>query len=91
VQQVHTDAESIQVSALQVASGNQDLSVRTEQSASNLQQAAFSMEQLTGNVRQGAKSAAQAEPLAGAACSAAERCGEVVTQVANTMQDIRVC
>jgi methyl-accepting chemotaxis protein len=88
VQQVHTSAESIQVTASQVASGNQDLSSRTEQTASNLQQAASSMEQLTGNVRQSAESAAQADQLAGTACSAAERGGEVVTQVVNTMQEI---
>ena len=88
VQQVHTSAESIQVAASQVATGNQDLSSRTEQTASNLQQAASSMEQLTGNVRQSAESATQADQLAGSACQAAERGGEVVTQVVNTMQDI---
>ncbi|MFO1217085.1 MAG: methyl-accepting chemotaxis protein [Burkholderiaceae bacterium] len=88
VTQVHASAESIQVAAAQVASGNQDLSARTEQTASNLQQAAGSMEQITGTVRQSAETATQADRLAGTASAAAERGGEVVTQVVTTMQEI---
>jgi methyl-accepting chemotaxis protein len=88
VAQVHTSAESIQVAAAQVASGNQDLSGRTEQTASRLQQAASAMEELTGTVRQSAESATQANELAGQTSTAAERGGEVVTQVVRTMEDI---
>jgi methyl-accepting chemotaxis protein len=88
VAQVHQSAESIQVAAAQVASGNQDLSTRTEQTASNLQQAASSMEQLTGTVQQSAESAAQANQLATSASAAAERGGEVVSQVVHTMDEI---
>ncbi len=88
VAQVHQSAESIQVAAAQVASGNQDLSTRTEQTASNLQQAAGSMEQLTGTVQQSADSAAQANQLATSASAAAQRGGEVVSQVVHTMDEI---
>ncbi len=88
VAQVRQSSESIQVASSEVAVGNQDLSQRTEQTASNLQNAASSMEQLTGTVRQTADSASTANQLASSAAQAAQRGGDVVSQVVSNMQEI---
>ncbi|MEO8298345.1 MAG: HAMP domain-containing protein, partial [Burkholderiales bacterium] len=88
VSQVRQTAESIQVASGEVAAGNQDLSGRTEQTASSLQQTASSMEQLTGTVRQTADSARTANQLASSAAKAAQRGGEVVSQVVINMEEI---
>ena len=88
VGKVRGSAESIQLASAEVASGNADLSQRTEQAASNLQQTAGSLDQLTGHVRQSAEAAMQAERLAASASVVAQRGGEVVRQVVNTMGEI---
>jgi methyl-accepting chemotaxis protein len=79
---------SIRTASGEIASGNQDLSVRTEQAASNLQQTASSVEQVSGTVRQSTDAAAQANQLASSATAVARRGGEVVAQVVSTMQAI---
>ena len=88
VAEVRSSSDSIATASSQIASGNQDLSGRTEQTASNLQQAASSLEQLTGTVGQTADSARTANQLATTASGAAQRGGEVVSQVVATMQEI---
>ncbi len=88
VSQVRQSAESIQLASSEVAAGNQDLSGRTEQTASSLQQTSSSMEQLTGTVRQTADSARTANQLASSAAQAAQRGGEVVSQVVANMEEI---
>lgn len=85
---VRHSAENIQVASTEVASGNQDLSVRTEQTASNLQHTASSMEQLTSTVKHSADSARQANQLATSAAQVASRGGQVVSEVVVTMEDI---
>jgi methyl-accepting chemotaxis protein len=85
---IRNSAESISVASTEIASGNQDLSGRTEQTASNLQHAASSMEQLTGTVRQTADSARTANQLATSATEAAQRGGQVVSQVVTNMEEI---
>jgi methyl-accepting chemotaxis protein len=85
---VRRSAESIRTASSEVASGNIDLSQRTAQAANSLQQTATSLEQLTSTVRQSADAASQANQLAGAAASTAQRGGTVVAQVVSTMQDI---
>jgi methyl-accepting chemotaxis protein len=85
---VRSAADSIQVASSEVATGNADLSQRTEEQASNLQQTAASMEELSSTVRNNADTARQASQLANAASAAAERGGEVASQVATTMDDI---
>jgi methyl-accepting chemotaxis protein len=89
VSEVRSTSESIATASSQIATGNQDLSTRTEQTASNLQQAASSLEELTGTVGQTADSARTANQLAASASSAAQRGGEVVSQVVSTMNDIQ--
>ncbi len=82
--------DSISTASTEIASGNQDLSTRTEHTASNLQQTASSMEQLTGTVRQSADAAQQANQLASSAASAAQRGGNIVSQVVTNMDEINV-
>jgi methyl-accepting chemotaxis protein len=86
--QVRSSVDSIGTASAEIASGNQDLSVRTEQTASNLQRTASSMEQLTATVRQSADAARQANQLAASAAEVAARGGAVVSQVVSTMDDI---
>ena len=89
VSTVRHGVDSVATASTQIAQGNLDLSSRTEEQASSLQQTAASMEQLTGTVRSGAESARQANTLAREASNAAERGGEVVAQVVQTMGDIQ--
>ncbi len=79
----------MQVSAQEIAQGNQDLSARTESQASNLEQTAASMEEITGTVRQTADSARRATELATQATTVAEQSSEVVNGVATTMKQIQ--
>ena len=88
ISQVRQAADSIEVAATEVASGNVDLSQRTEQTASNLQQTASAAEQLGVTVRQNADNATQANQLAVGASDVAARGGAVVTQVVDTMRGI---
>ena len=83
-------SESIRMASAEIATGNQDLSVRTEQTASNLQRASGSTEQLNHTVRQSADAARQAFELATSASAVAARGGAVVGQVVSTMQEINV-
>ena len=88
VHTVQQSTASIDVACTEIASGNQDLSMRTEQTASNLQQSVASISQLTGTVQQSADAARQASALAASAGDVAARGGSVVTQVVATMDDI---
>ena len=85
---VRNGVESVSSAASQIASGNQDLSARTEQAAANLQQTAASLEELTATVNQSADTSRQANQLASEAVNAAERGGEVVQQVVQSMAQI---
>ena len=88
VMQVRQGVDSVSSAAGQIASGNQDLSMRTEQSAASLQETAASIEQLTSTVNQSADSSRQANQLAATAMDAAVRGGDVVQQVVRSMEEI---
>ncbi|UXC37318.1 Tar ligand binding domain-containing protein [Cupriavidus gilardii] len=88
VGEVRHGADAIAAASRQIAMGNADLSQRTEEQAASLEQTASSMEQLTGTVRQTADNAREADALAGDASGLAERGGEAVTRVVDTMQAI---
>ena len=86
--EVRSVVDSISTASSQIAVGNHDLSARTEQTASSLQETASSMEELTSTVRNSADSASQANKLAAAAATVAQRGGQVIAQVVKTMDDI---
>jgi methyl-accepting chemotaxis protein len=88
VRSVRGVSDSIATGSQQIAAGNADLSQRTEHQASSLQQTAAAMQQLAHTVQGNAATAADANRMAGSASGAAERGGQVVSQVVTTMQDI---
>jgi methyl-accepting chemotaxis protein len=88
VKRIHDGSEIILLAAKEIASGNQDLSVRTEEQAAALAETAASMEQLTATVKQTAENAHQANELGANASKIAEEGGDVVRQVVDTMQNI---
>ncbi len=89
VGEVRASTETIATASSQIAAGNQDLSARTESQASSLEQTASSMEELTETVKQNADNARQANQLVISASSVAERGGQVVSQVVDTMSAIK--
>lgn len=88
VGKVRLDANLIQTSAGEIASGNSDLSLRTEEQASSLEETASSMEELTSTVKQNADNVRPANQLAAGASEVAVRGGAVVGQVVQTMSSI---
>jgi len=88
VSQVRTGIETIATASSQIAAGNLDLSSRTEEQASSLEETASSMEELTSTVKQNADNARQANQLAVSASGVAEKGGEVVARVVDTMEEI---
>ena len=88
VGEVRDGVEAVSAAAGQIEVGNQNLSSRTEQAASNLEETAASLEELTITVTQSADTARQANQLAATAVQAAERGGEVVSQVVMSMDQI---
>ncbi|MBI5257210.1 MAG: PAS domain-containing protein [Burkholderiales bacterium] len=88
IDDVSEQVAGLQTASGEIAQGNADLSARTEEAAASLQQTASSMEQMTSTVTQNAESARQATQLAGHASGAAERGGQVVGRVVDTMQQI---
>ena len=78
-------AETINVLAKEIASGNQDLSGRTREQASSLEETAPSMEQLPATVRQNADNALYANERAVTAQQVAEKGGEEFGQVVSAL------
>ena len=90
-QTLHRISESIEAihcAAVEIGTGNTDLSQRTEEQASSLEQTAASMEELTATVKQNADNARQANQLAATASEVAVKGGSVVAQVVTTMGSI---
>jgi methyl-accepting chemotaxis protein len=85
---IRNSTESIWSASQEIAVGNSDLSQRTEEQAASLQETTSSMEQITSMVTSNADNALRANELAGTASEIADRGGEVVGKVVETMQDI---
>lgn len=85
---VSASASGVERAAMEIASGNADLSRRTEVQAGSLQETAASMETLARIVKQNAEHAQDASRLADAASTVAREGGAVVAQVVDTMQGI---
>ena len=85
---IKISADSIATATHQIAAGNQDLSQRTEEQAASLEETASSMEELTSTVRHNADNAQQATTLATTASGIAQRGGDVVGRVVETMHRI---
>lgn len=72
----------------EIASGNQDLSLRTDTQADNLRRAATAMEQMYGAIQQTSRLTQDGAQRAQSASDVAERGNTAVQEVADTMQDI---
>ena len=88
VDEVRAGTLSIQEATMQIASGNQDLSSRTQDEAASLEETASAMEELASAVKQNADHAREANTLAIAASEVADRGGNVVSEVVETMNSI---
>ncbi len=86
---IQETTDAINTAAGEIAAGNADLSERTEEQASSLEETASSMEELNASIQQNAGNARSASELAQGADSKAEKGGELVTQVIDTMGAIQ--
>ncbi|MFL9922648.1 methyl-accepting chemotaxis protein [Herbaspirillum lusitanum] len=89
VTQVRNGSDEISVAAREIAHGNADLSARTESQASALEETTSSMVELTGAVNQNAENAREANKLVVSASQVAMQGGAVVSQVVDTMKEIK--
>jgi aerotaxis receptor len=89
VGQIKEATDLVNNGAVEIATGNADLSARTESQASSLEETASSMEELTSTVRQNAENARQANRLVTTASDTALRGGDAVGQVVDTMGSIK--
>lgn len=87
--EVRASTETIANASREIASGNHDLSSRTDAQASSLEETAATMEELTSTVKQNADNARHANSLVVAASEQAERGGDVVGRVVQTMGSIK--
>ncbi|MFP3701585.1 methyl-accepting chemotaxis protein, partial [Burkholderia sp. SIMBA_013] len=69
--------------------GNADLSSRTEEQAASLEETAASMEELATTVKQNADTAREANRMVAASAAVAQRGGEAVSSVVETMRAIQ--
>ncbi|MFG6463255.1 methyl-accepting chemotaxis protein [Roseateles sp. DXS20W] len=88
VRDVREAADAIILSSQEVAAGSMDLSQRTEQAAANLEETASAMEQISATVASTSDGAGQATQAAHSNVQLAQRGGEVIGQVVDTMSGI---
>ncbi|HEX7648028.1 MAG TPA: methyl-accepting chemotaxis protein [Noviherbaspirillum sp.] len=88
VSRVRAGTETIAQGSRRIATGNIDLSERTETQAGTLEETATSMEELTAAVKNNADNARLANGLAAAAAAVANKGGDAVSRVVDTMGSI---
>ncbi|MGE4437127.1 MAG: methyl-accepting chemotaxis protein [Achromobacter sp.] len=89
VSSVRRGVDEINVGAREISSGNADLSSRTEEQAASLEETAASMEELATTVKQNADSAREANRMVATSAAVAQRGGEAVSSVVETMRAIQ--
>ncbi|MDY0111246.1 MAG: methyl-accepting chemotaxis protein, partial [Candidatus Krumholzibacteria bacterium] len=87
--QIKESTDVVNAGAIEIASGNTDLSGRTESQASSLEETASSMEELTSTVKQNAENSNHANRLVTSTTQIATHGSEVVGEVIRTMASIK--
>ncbi|MBN8761500.1 MAG: chemotaxis protein [Thiobacillus sp. 65-69] len=87
--QIKESTDIVNAGAIEIATGNADLSARTESQASSLEETASSMEEITSTVKQNADNARQANQLVVSTAEIAAKGGTVVNEVVETMASIK--
>lgn len=85
---IRSISESVAHSTTEIAQGNADLSRRTESQAASLEETAASGQQLVRIVEQNVDATNQANSTALSASDAADRAGDIVRDLVQTMHDI---
>uniref|UniRef100_UPI0035AFF659 methyl-accepting chemotaxis protein n=1 Tax=Chitinimonas sp. TaxID=1934313 RepID=UPI0035AFF659 len=85
---VQLATDNIRSASSEIASGNDDLSVRTEEAATCLEAAVTHMNELSDAVQASANGANEASRLAAIASDVASKGGKVVAEVVTTMESI---
>ncbi len=88
VGQVRGASDSIVHASSEISSASMDLSGRTEQSAANLEETAAAMEEIASTVRNNEDTVREATRIAEGNAQSAERGGQIISQVVQTMQSI---
>jgi methyl-accepting chemotaxis protein len=88
VRQVRGASDSIVHASGEISSASMDLSGRTEQSAANLEKTAAAMEEVASTVRNNEETVREATRIADSNAQSAERGGQIIGQVVQTMQNI---
>lgn len=88
MRQIAQSSTQVAQASHEIALGNQDLLVRTGQQAQSLDRTVTNMEQMTQVAERYASSATEAAGLSSKATNAAQRGGDVVARVAQTMNKI---
>ena len=88
IRQIRTTAGEVRVGVEEISDGNANLSQRTSEQAASLEETAASMEEMASTVRQTAGNADQANQLAIAAQTRAEKGGSIVSSAVAAMTTI---
>jgi len=90
IRDVQEAAGEVGRAAIEISDGNLGLSERTQEQSSALEATAASMEEMTSTVKQNADNASQANQLAVAARTQAEKGGVIVGKAVNAMSEMNV-